>query len=69
MTQDCPVEIKRRRRIIVTSIVAGFFVSALLGALILMPPPAISPKSNEVESDESSPVENSVNVQKQDGPT
>lgn len=66
MTQDCPVEIKRRRRIIVTSIVAGFFVSALLVALILMPPPAISPKSNEVESDESSPVDSALNVKEHD---
>ena len=47
MTQDCPVQVKRKRRFVLFSVVGATLVLVLLTALILMPPRALSPNPSD----------------------
>jgi hypothetical protein len=62
MTQDCPVQVKRKKRVVLFSIVGATLFFVFLTMVILMPPPSLSPKSGDATADLTEPEQPATGI-------
>ena len=60
MTQDCPVQVKRKKRVVLLSIVGATVFLVFLTMVILTPPGSLSPKSGDATADLTEPEQSAT---------